>query len=843
MLKSHSLLLFCSLILSACGGSNSNSPPLITPPTPVPTYSASIVRTEGGIPHITAQDWQGLGYGVGVAYGQDNYCVLMRQILFANGQSAEFLGAEGDLNSDLIYAVINGDEEELTAQWYEPQTADMKALINGYVAGINRYFTDTGVTGLAEGDEGCRNTAWARRITRLDMLKYLRRLTLQGSTDNGTIRRLISDTTPPTATANKPTAAAVKIERVNVSGAGNASPSVSNVAMQAASKSLNNTLLFADLIDVGAHGSNAIAVGRDSSQTGIGLLLGNPHQPWQGNGRFYQMHLTIPGVYDAMGASLHGIPLVNIGFNKDIAWTHTVSFANRLTLYELRLNPNNPLQYEYDGQMRDITKTDVSLKQLNGDGTTTTVDRSLYSSHFGPILNLKSQNALLDGWPIAVSGTVFSFRDANINNFRGLNQWTRVGQSTSIAQLSDALKDVGFPWVHTIAADRNGQAFYGDISSIPHVDQAKLDLCVAGPLAPLLTAATGSLIIALDGSRSACEWGSDSDSPEGSNVFGYSSLPKLTNTDYVANSNNSYWLSNTQTPLTGFPIIMGALGGENEQQFMRTRISHQMVAQRKTASDGLSATPMFNLQTLKDLMFSNHVLGAQVALDDILAACPFAASPAANLAKVTLACEVLRQWDRRTNNDSRGAALFTEFWTALKQDFDAAAPIEIENQTLWTQDFDQDNPVVTPAGFALGDPAIALRVSAALVTAVTALQDADVVIGSEFGGIQAVTRNNAQIPIHGGLDDIGVFGVIKVKLEQGGYKNVSGGNSYIQAVTWDDSACPIADAILAHSQSTDPASPYYSDQTQRYSDKNWLRLPFCSADVQAQTLSTTTVSE
>src|SRR3546814_2251540 len=55
-------------------------------------------------------------------------------------------------------------------------------------------------------------------------------------------------------------------------------------------------------------GSNAVALGKDATTDGRGLLLGNPHYPWQGILRFYQFHLTIPGKLDVMGAALPGLP-------------------------------------------------------------------------------------------------------------------------------------------------------------------------------------------------------------------------------------------------------------------------------------------------------------------------------------------------------------------------------------------------------------------------------------------------------------------------------------------------------------------------------------------------------
>jgi acyl-homoserine-lactone acylase len=62
------------------------------------------------------------------------------------------------------------------------------------------------------------------------------------------------------------------------------------------------------------------------------------------------------------------------------------------------------------------------------------------------------------------------------------------------------------------------------------------------------------------------------------------------------------------------------------------------------------------------------------------------------------------------------------------------------------------------------------------------------------------------------------------------------GTSYIQIVGFDD-AGPVADAILSYSQSTDPASPHFADQTRAYAAKAWHRLPFNPQDIAAQAIS------
>jgi acyl-homoserine-lactone acylase len=108
-------------------------------------------------------------------------------------------------------------------------------------------------------------------------------------------------------------------------------------------------------------GSNAVAVGSERCFNGRGMLLANPHFPWVGGMRFYQMHLTIPGKLDVMGAALPGLPLINIGFNQHLAWTHTVDSPRHFTLYRLQLDPKDSTRYLLDGQSLPMDRQTVTV--------------------------------------------------------------------------------------------------------------------------------------------------------------------------------------------------------------------------------------------------------------------------------------------------------------------------------------------------------------------------------------------------------------------------------------------------------------------------------------------------
>jgi len=809
-MRSRALLgLSLCCVLAACTDGNDLVAPPPPPPEPELTYSAEIRRTEFGIPHIRAEDWGSLGYGFGYAYAQDNYCVAMREIVFAAGRSAELMGEDmGNIESDFLFRFLNGDKDAFAEEFVSALPQFARDLAAGYSRGMNRYLEETGLDNLPEGEYGCRNADWVYPIDSVDLFLFLRREALRGSSEQGLFRRAILATTGPDEGAVPAPDALDEAVR----------------ALEAAA---------AELRDID-RGSNGLALGRDTTRSGKGMLLGNPHQPWFGSGAWYQAHLTLPGVYDVAGAALHGFPFIGIGFNQDVAWTHTVSLANRFSLYELKLNPDNPLQYDYDGEWRDIDPQTVTIQVRQPDGSLQDREQVFYVSHYGPVVNLKGVTPLLDGWPM-FNGSVLAFRDANIlTGIRGIEQWINKGQASSIAEYVDALQSIGNPVFHELAADRAGQAFYGELSAVPFVTQAQLDSCINGVVGPLLAAATTNVILSLDGSDPACEWGTDPEAPAGSNLYGGSSLPQLLTTDYVGNSNNSYWLSDANNPLQGFPVIMGPVGHEGQQQFLRTRIGHIMIEERKQATDGLDPQPLFNLESLKGLMYANRVYGAEVVLDDVLAVCATeAATP------VLQACNVLASWDRRVNADSRGAQIFTEFWKVITDQLGNSFQNVVQSDEFWARDFDPEDPLHTPAGIDLAVAANSTRVLSALTTASERLAAAGVPLGAPWGEVQVLERNGVRVPIHGGSGTMGVYGAISANLVESGYVNPRSGNSYIQAVTWDDSECPIADVILVPSQSTNPASPHFSDQTELYANKQWVRFPYCEADIAARQIGET----
>lgn len=783
-------------VLNVGGGDGSGANPQ--------TFSADIVWTEYGIPHIRAAagDWASAGYGVGYAYARENYCTMMREYVISAGESARYLGDDGDINRDIVVKLYNSESavERMIGQLSE----QLASSLRGYAAGFNRYLNETGVDNLAQGEEGCRGEPWVREITVNDVVRAIHRSVLGGSA-MPLADFIAAPQGPQVAMAKAVMPAAVFAQRLH------------------AELDRDTFVAGLDMPEGKDIGSNAYAVGAENAQNGSGILLGNPHFPWQGHQRFFMFHVTVEGEYDVMGAALGGLPAPVIGFNKDLAWSHTVSTGQRFTFYELTLNPDNPMQYEYDGEMRDITPETVTVERINDDGEVEAVEHTLYLTHYGPVVDLGSIASALGGWPNA-SGTILAYRDGNLENIRGLQQWTNMGMAQDLDEFKTALRDLGIPWVNTIAADRYGDAFYGDISVVPNVTAAQYSSCVRGPVQQLVTS-FGRLM--MDGSDSGCEWNIEEGAPEG--LFGYDSLPKLETRGYAANANDSYWLSHPDNLLVGFSPVIGR---ENVEQSRRTRATFSQAEKRVNGTDGLG-TAGFNIDNIRELLYSADNYTAHLVADGVDTVCnALPAEPTGEALQARQACDVLLAWDRSHKVDSVGTQVFVEFWRVLRG---------VSN--LWETPFDPADPVNTPRDLNVSDAAVAAAVQGALATAVQVLDAAEIPLDRPWGEVQFDEKNGVRYPIHGGSSDM-MFSVITSDLVPGeGYSAIRHGNSYMQAVTWDESDCPNAYAILSYSQSTDPASAHHADLTQLYGEGGWIDMPFCEADRDAQEIERMTISE
>ena len=107
--------------------------------------------------------------------------------------------------------------------------------------------------------------------------------------------------------------------------------------------------------------------------------------PVDGPERFYEAQLAIPGEINVLGASLLGTPMISIGTTARVAWTHTVSTAQRVTPFELQLRDGDPTQYILDGSTHRMEAEPVTVTVRGDDGQLTSRTRTLYRTPWSPV--------------------------------------------------------------------------------------------------------------------------------------------------------------------------------------------------------------------------------------------------------------------------------------------------------------------------------------------------------------------------------------------------------------------------------------------------------------------------
>ncbi|NJA07166.1 acylase [Methylococcaceae bacterium WWC4] len=769
-------------------------------------YSATIRRTSYGVPHISAPDLPGAWFGQGYAMAEDRICVLLDQVIKVRGQRSRYFGAgdyEANVESDFAYRHLRlvADAEKKLAGL----PADIQDMLAAHAAGINRF--------VAVADSGklpgaCRDPKRHVTVTPADLLAIATDFSIFLS--GRFLTSFLSNAQPPQA-------AGAPVSPPPAVPADSAKP-----------------------------GSNGWAIGGDLSESGHGLLLAQPHFPWEGALQAWESHVTVPGKLDVYGITVPGVPNTLVGFNAAVAWSLTVTTSPKATLYRLALDPGDPTRYRYDDGIKAMESTDYTIEVLNGAGVLEPRTRKLWRSHYGPILSIP---AALTGGTADLAWNnqhVLTYRDANIDNDSMLAQFFDMAKATNLEGLIDAHRRWAgsIPFSNTIATSVEGKAWYADSSPVPHLSPAALQAWQqakqSDPGVAALYAFHG--IYLLDGSTSRDEWLNDPAARK-PGLLPFERAPQLLRSDFVFNANDSHWLSNPKQPLEGFYALYG---DERQPPSLRTRMNALALTRQ---------TGKFSLQSVMDAALSNQSLAGRLFRTGLVERCRAAKSVKIGTERVDLtqACRILANWDERFDLESRGAVLFREFLSTFRPEAGGHEDTMMSaKDKIFARAFDPAAPLTTPDGLAPApkhgpDPALL-----ALGKAVQTLRQAGIALDAKLGDLQFSQKNAAKIPVHGGQGQEGILNMAAYSgsndtllpgtqrgkvlnpatgLTDQGYV-VNYGTSFLLAVELTPQG-PHGQAVLAFSQSTDPKSPHFADQTELFSKKGWRPCLFRDADIEA----------
>ena len=797
-LISNSFTFFSCLALFATAGCAADSDDAASQAQ----YQAEVIRTEYGIAHITADSYGGLGYGEAYAAAEDHVCNMALALAQSRGESALALGMDAtsaNAARDIVVKALNIPGRAATA--LAEQNPDIREWLKGYAAGYNDF--------LAANPDGvgswCDTADWVRAATAEEfMAQYL----------------MLLQTLPRAAQAITAAAPVQPQDQLEVA--------VAQISLAATLSEL----------ELSGMGSNAWALGKQRTENQRGALLANPHYPWYGIQRFWEKHLTIPGEYEAYGVGLIGLPGVTIGFNEAVGWTHTVSNSKRTVIYQLQLNPDNPTQYRWNDDWRDLRSTTVTIDVASAGGVEA-ISHTVWFSHHGPLMALPGMARS----PL----TVVAIRDANSENTSALIQWQSMAKAKDMDTFIEAHRQYNaMPWVNTIAASADGRAVYIDNSTVGALSDTVIaawqkQLAAVPQLQQLFL--TRGLVI-LDGTNESTEW-LDTQAPI-ANTVPFEQRPLIESDHYVFNANDSYWLSDPDNPATGFSPLYGPTASPRS---LRTRMNIELLRPDSTFNYA-GEDARFNMDEIQSALFGNDSLSAKLLLPELLNACKESPKRLVNEQSIDISasCNVLAAWDGKFDIESRGAVLFREWITRYP-----AAQTTLGN-ALFAESFDPANPVATPNG--LANPQKALD---NLAAAQRLLTNNNIALDVPLGELQTGHRMNEKWPLHGGNRHEGIanlqmssnaktntteapmftgsnrFIEDSNSLSESGY-NVIHGSSFIMALSFTDNG-PEAQAILSYSQSGDPASPHFSDQTKLYTEERWRNIHFRAADIERHTIS------
>ena len=873
----------CALTLAACSSDDGRvtqttappfdagqAPPPTTPTLPTPAeplppvdlpimadgpLSAEIRRTTFGVPHIKADSLQELAYGSGYAQAQDHLCILADNYVKVNSRRSMFFGPHASINI-ATGEIAREDNGNLVSDFGYLATGiraaaeanidnipeRTKAALNGFAAGYNKYLSE--LPSNPTPNLPCAGQPWVTPIEPVDVLTNIYGIAMLPGAANFFDLMFFANPgdgeeyLPRLALGGKPSAAA--------------SAALVDIQKRAVAQKARMTMPEANTAGLG---SNGWGLGSQMTDNGKGIVLGNPHFPHTGQIRFFQSHQTIPGVMDVTGGSLIGMPAgINIGFNNNVAWTHTFSTAEHFVVYRLGLAPGDRQTYVFDGAAQPITQRTETIMVNVGGGQVLPFEKDIYVTARGPMIEAPPTAAPF-GWN---DTDAFYIQDANMYNDDVIEHWLSMNLARNLDEFQQAFKDYdGVIFNNTMYADDEGNAWYIDDSTVPGLTRDAENGIRNDPTLAGFRAQAGFTVL-----------------PGVSSIFGftgaepYENAPKLLTDTYVQNSNDSFWLTNLESPINSY--VSPLYGNTHNVQTMRSRMGHRLLKD-SAGEDGL-----FNAAEVEAALFSNRAFFAELVFDELLSMCVADENGELNVpvtdgtqeVNVIPACNILQTWKDNhggQNVDAVGGGLVREFAYEFCSNSTCTSGL--------TGAFNPADPLNTPAG--IGDGSTALS---ALATAWFNMSLTGISPDAPLGAIQFTEKSlpngmpsGAVIPWPGANSHEGGFNVFSYNYDAGrdntllphhSYdrleKFVGGGNfpsgltnegyhvrygsSWMMVVQFTDEG-PQGRGILTFSQSNNFQSEHWNDQSVYYAQNNSLRpILFKEEDIAAEVLTTKTIT-
>lgn len=355
------------------------------------TSDVEVIRDSFGVPHIYASTMEDLFLAQGYVHAQDRFWQMDFWRHVGSGRLSELFGAD-QVETDAFLRTLGW--RDLAEREYSNSEGTLREALDSYAQGVNAYLGSSPSLSLEHTILRLQNSAYSPESwTPPDTLTWSKVMAwdLRSNLEEEIERAMLSmhipadrveQLFPPfpedhpyivpggSATAHAtgqavPARQALQQVRSNVLGAG--------AALGPPSEGL---------------GSNSWVVSGRMTADGAPLLANDPHLGIQMPSIWYQVGLhcrpvTAACPMDVAGFSFAGVPGVVIGHNARIAWGFTNLGPDTADLFVERTNPDNPDQYELDGEWVDM---EMRTEQIEVTGSEPVTLRIRSTVH-GPVVS------------------------------------------------------------------------------------------------------------------------------------------------------------------------------------------------------------------------------------------------------------------------------------------------------------------------------------------------------------------------------------------------------------------------------------------------------------------------
>lgn len=366
-----------------------------------------VIRDAYGIPHVYSKNIHDLLFAQGYVQAQDRWWQMEFFRHTCGGRIEELTGKNAELVETDIYLRTLG-WYQVAEQEYQSYSPTVRARLDAFAQGVNAYISGKSPRELSINYSILGLTGVKFKIepwTAIDSLAFgkLMAWDLTYSGDDEIMRSKLYSLLdkdlaelyllPSWPYGEKPTIVQPEdIEKMQTS------PITSNAGQsRGSSEEAGLVCNYADftpesdiLTEQFSDGSsNNWVVGPALTVSGKPLLANDPHLGLQIPSIWYEigLHSTDDGngrPYDCVGFSFAASPGIIVGHNNDISWAVTNLYFDVSDHYQIKVNPDNPLQYEWNGAWRDMT---VRNETINfGDGAAPMAIK-VRVTHLGPIIN------------------------------------------------------------------------------------------------------------------------------------------------------------------------------------------------------------------------------------------------------------------------------------------------------------------------------------------------------------------------------------------------------------------------------------------------------------------------